>query len=110
MAPAELPGFTPPATEVDPGLPAQVRQLLGLLRSSERPVVVAGSGIRAAGAVNAFRQTIETLQIPVLTTWLAMDLLPGTDPLFAGRPGSIAPRGANFAMQNSDLMLVIGSR
>jgi acetolactate synthase-1/2/3 large subunit len=39
-----------------------------------------------------------------------MDLLPETDPLFAGRPGSIAPRGANFALQNSDLMLVIGSR
>jgi acetolactate synthase-1/2/3 large subunit len=84
--------------------------LLGLLRSSERPVVVAGSGIRAAGAVNEFRQAIEALQIPVLTTWLAMDLLPETDPLFAGRPGSIAPRGANFALQNSDLMLVIGSR
>ena len=108
--PAELPGFTPPATEVDAGLPAQVRQLLGLLGSSERPVVVAGSGIRAAGTVNEFRQAIETLQIPVLTTWLAMDLLPETDPLFAGRPGSIAPRGANFALQNSDLMLVIGSR
>jgi acetolactate synthase I/II/III large subunit len=108
--PAELHGFTPPVTNVDVGLPAQVRELLGLLRSSERPVVVAGSGIRAAGAVNEFRQAIEALQIPVLTTWLAMDLLPETDPLFAGRPGSIAPRGANFALQNSDLMLVIGSR
>ena len=48
--------------------------------------------------------------MPVLTTWLGMDLVPDDHPLFAGRPGSIAPRGANFALQNSDLLLVIGSR
>jgi acetolactate synthase-1/2/3 large subunit len=108
--PGELPGFTPPATEVQTGLPARVQELLGLLRSSERPVIVAGSGIRAAAAVDEFRRAIHALQIPVLTTWLAMDLLPEADPLFAGRPGSIASRGANFTLQNSDLMLVIGSR
>jgi acetolactate synthase-1/2/3 large subunit len=108
--PAELPGFIPPVKEDKSGLQAQVGELLSFLRSSERPVVVAGNGIRAAGAVPEFRQALETLQVPVLTTWLGMDLLPETHPLFAGRPGSIAPRGANFALQNSDLMLVIGSR
>jgi len=73
-------------------------------------VIVAGNGIRGAGAVSEFRQALEALRVPVLTTWLGMDLLPETDPLFAGRPGSIAPRGANFALQNSDLMVVIGAR
>ncbi len=108
--PARLLGFSPPVRTGDGGLQAQVGELLGFLRSSERPTVVAGSGIRAAGAVGEFRQAVETLQVPVLTTWLAMDLMPENHPLFAGRPGSIAPRGANFALQNSDLLLVIGSR
>ncbi len=108
--PARLPGFSPPTRKAEGGLGAQVGELLGLLRTSERPVVVAGNGIRAAGAVDEFRRAVETLHIPVLTTWLGMDLLPENHPLFAGRPGSIAPRGANFALQNSDLLLVVGSR
>jgi acetolactate synthase I/II/III large subunit len=108
--PAVLLGFTPPAEPVAEGLPAQVHELLGLLRSRQRPVILAGNGIRAAGAVDAFHQAIEALQIPVLTTWLGMDLLAEDHPLNSGRPGSIAPRGANFALQNSDLLLVIGAR
>ena len=108
--PAELPGFTPPAVSPPEGLSAQVHELLGMLRSAQRPVIVAGNGIRAAGAVHEFHQAIEKLQIPVLTTWLGMDLLGETHHLNAGRPGSIAPRGANFALQNSDLMLVVGAR
>ena len=85
--PANLTGFAPPqAPRGLAGVVAvQVKELLGLLRSA-------------------------TLQVPVLTTWLGMDLVSETNPLYAGRPGSIAPRGANFALQNSDLMLVIGSR
>jgi acetolactate synthase-1/2/3 large subunit len=108
--PARLPAFAPPAREADSNLQAQVGELLHLLSSSQRPVIVAGNGIRAAGAVKEFRQAIEILQVPILTTWLGMDLLPDSHPLFAGRPGSIAPRGANFALQNSDLMVVIGAR
>jgi acetolactate synthase I/II/III large subunit len=108
--PEELAGFTPSVEPLDPDLEVQVRELIRLLRSSERPVVVAGYGIRAAGAVAEFREAVEALQVPILTTWLAMDLIPETHALFAGRPGSIAPRGANYALQNSDLMMVIGAR
>jgi acetolactate synthase-1/2/3 large subunit len=53
---------------------------------------------------------VERLGIPVLTTWLGLDLIPDDHPLCFGRPGSLAPRGANFTLQNSDLLLVIGSR
>lgn len=108
--PDELSGFTPPPDEGDGDLADNVRELLGLLARSERPVVVAGSGIRAAGVVDEFRQAINIIGVPILTTWLGMDLVPEDDPLFAGRPGSIAPRGANFALQNSDLMIVVGAR
>ncbi|MEO6351405.1 MAG: thiamine pyrophosphate-binding protein, partial [Candidatus Limnocylindrales bacterium] len=110
IEPAELPGFTPPVEPVAEGLSTSVQELLALLRSSERPVIVAGNGIRAAGAVGEFRQAIEALQMPILTTWLGMDLLGESHRLNAGRPGAIAPRGANYALQNSDLMLVIGAR
>lgn len=108
--PDQLPGFLPSVEQADGSLESQVGELLELFQASERPVLVAGNGIRSAGAVNEFRRAINTLQVPVLTTWLGMDLLPETDPLFAGRPGSIAPRGANFALQNSDLMVVVGAR
>lgn len=108
--PDQLEGFEPPAIEPDGALAGQVARLVKLLASAERPVIVAGTGIRSAGAVPEFRRAIESLGAPVLTTWLGIDLLPDDHRLFAGRPGSIAPRGANFTLQNADLMLVIGAR
>ena len=108
--PQSLPGFDPEPEPETPDLQAPVAELLELLRSAERPVIVAGYRIRSAGAHDAFRAAVEQLGIPVLTTWLGLDLIPEDHPLYAGRPGSIAPRGANFALQNSDLLLVIGSR
>ncbi len=52
----------------------------------------------------------ERLQIPVATTWNALDLLPWEHPLCAGRPGVVALRGANFAVQNCDLLISVGCR
>jgi acetolactate synthase-1/2/3 large subunit len=63
-----------------------------------------------AGALAEFHEAVERIGAPILTTWLAMDLLPDDHPCFGGRPGAIAPRGANFTLQNADLMIVIGSR
>lgn len=105
-------GFVPePADSAKSAqLKAEVAKLIEMLSKAERPVIVAGNGIRVAGMVSEFRDMVKHAGAPVLTTWLAMDLVGDSDPLFAGRPGAIAPRGANFALQNSDLMLVIGSR
>ncbi|MFI4938995.1 MAG: thiamine pyrophosphate-binding protein [Burkholderiales bacterium] len=87
-----------------------VEKTLALLAKAVRPVIIAGSGIRMAGAVDDFRAFFERARIPVLTTWLGMDLVEEDHALYAGRPGSIAPRWANFALQNADLILVIGAR
>ena len=87
-----------------------VGQLVQLLNASERPVLVAGNGIRLAGAQSKFAKLVELIGIPTLTTWLGLDLLADNHPLNMGRPGAIAPRSANFALQNSDLMLTIGAR
>ena len=91
-------------------LKKQISEVVDLINQSERPVILAGNGIRLAGAEKEFIDLVNQLNIPVLTTWLGIDILPESHKLFIGRPGSIAPRGANFALQNSDCLLIIGSR
>lgn len=110
--PESLPGFVPGerAHIEAPDLELQVANTLALLDGAERPVLLAGNGIRLAGAQAEFLRFAERMQIPILTTWLGLDLVPDTHPLFVGRPGSIAPRGANFALQNSDWLLGVGAR
>lgn len=87
-----------------------VRQTIALLNASERPVLLAGNGIRVAGALSQFERLIGALGIPVLTTCPGLDLIPDDHPLLVGRPGAVAPRGANFALQNADFLLSIGAR
>lgn len=111
--PLSLPGFEPPqsGSSGDPAeLPSQVGQVVEWLQAARRPVLLAGNGIRMAGAADRFLQVAEKLGIPVLTTWLGLDLIPDDHTLCFGRPGSLAPRGANFTLQNCDLLLIIGSR
>jgi acetolactate synthase-1/2/3 large subunit len=91
-------------------LQAQVAQTIDLLNEAERPVLLAGNGIRLAGAIPEFLELVDVLGVPVQTTWLAIDLLPDAHPLFADRPGAVAPRGANFTIQNADWLLTIGAR
>jgi acetolactate synthase-1/2/3 large subunit len=79
------------------------------LRDAVRPLIFAGHGIRCAGAIDSFRLLARELQIPVVTTQLAKDLLAYNDPLFVGHPGIKGDRAANLAVQSSDLILVLGS-
>ena len=101
----ELP---PPATVRD--LEQQVTQVIDALNHAQRPLLFAGNGIRLAHAENEFAQLRHCLQIPTVATWCAADLVPSTEPAYVGRPGSVAARGANFALQNSDFLLAIGVR
>ena len=87
----------------------QCREVIGRLASAERPVLMAGSGIRAAGALQEFRELARLLEIPVTTAW-THDLIATDDPLFCGRPGTIGDRAGNFTVQNADALLVLGSR
>ena len=96
--------------EAEQTLDQYVTRTIEMLGQADRPVLLAGNGIRMAGANCEFLQLVERWQVPVLTSWLGMDLIPESHELFVGRPGSIAPRGANFALQNSDLLIVLGCR
>jgi len=108
--PAQLRRAAPPAAVQTADLVEPLSQTLALLRAAKRPGIIAGNGIRMAGAVDAFRRLVERAGVPVMPTWQAMDLIEDEHPLYGGRPGSIAPRWANFTLQNCDLLIVLGSR
>jgi acetolactate synthase-1/2/3 large subunit len=83
---------------------------IDILNKAERPVVLIGNGVRLAGARAQMRKLIDRLGLPVLTTWPAHDMVPDDHHLMVGRPGPLAPRGANFTLQNSDCLVSIGAR
>jgi acetolactate synthase-1/2/3 large subunit len=91
-------------------LQAEVQRLIEAFNSSERPLLFAGNGIRLSGAEREFEALRTQLGVPTVATWCAADLVPSDDPLFVGRPGSLAARGANFALQNCDFLLAVGVR
>jgi len=91
-------------------LKTQVNAILEKLNQSSRPLVLIGNGVRLSRAEAEMEQLLRLLDVPVEVTWLAIDLIADNDPLYVGRPGTIAQRGANFAIQNCDFLLSIGAR
>ncbi len=108
----QLEGFVPEEiAESDTRLlQEQVSKIYELINRAERPVIFAGYGIQAAEASKEFRELVDRLNLPVLATWKAIGIMPHEHPLYAGRPGGIGQRGANFVQQNSDFLMSIGSR
>jgi len=101
-------------TEDDPTcdisqLRQQCRTVAERVADAKRPVILAGTGIRLAGALEEFEELIRRLRIPVTTAW-THDVIASEDELFCGRPGTIGDRAGNFTVQNADLVLVLGSR
>jgi acetolactate synthase-1/2/3 large subunit len=80
------------------------------LEKSERPVIWGGHGVRLAGAKEEFGQLVEILQVPTILTWGGIDLLSERHPFHFGRAGVSGRRSSNFIIQNSDLIIVMGSR
>jgi acetolactate synthase-1/2/3 large subunit len=87
-----------------------VEQVLHMLSEAQRPLLLVGHGVRLSGASGDLAKLIEFLGIPTVLTWNALDLLPFEHPLNIGRPGVVATRSANFAVQNCDFLLAIGAR
>lgn len=110
IEPDSLPGFEPDASAPDAALSVRAATVIDALNRATRPLLFAGNGIRLAHAEREFAELLRVLGIPVAVTWCAADLIGHDDPLFAGKPGSVAARGANFALQNCDFLLAIGAR
>ena len=85
-----------------------MNQIKDLLRKSKNPFIYAGHG--CALYRQMFIQFIEKLQIPVMLSWRAIDLIPDDHPLNAGRPGLVAQPEANKKMQQADLLVIMGAR
>ena len=87
-----------------------IREIVERIRSAKRPVFYTGNGIRIAGCEDLFLKVADKLAIPVVVGWNGQDIIPSEHPLKAGQPGGRGDRPGNFAVQNADLILSIGSR
>lgn len=94
----------------DESLTESLSLVLDRLETSERPVVLAGTGVRASRAYESFLNVLDRLRIPVATAFNAHDLIWEDHPLYVGRPGTVGDRAGNFAVQNADFLLILGCR
>ncbi len=109
----DLVGYDP--AEDDALLPPNVTEdtiatILEKIKNAKRPVFHAGYGIRLSGGYSAFREVADKLNIPIVTYWNAVDLIEDESPLYCGRAGNMGDRPGNWAIQNADLILAIGTR
>lgn len=86
------------------------RAIIEKVRTSKRPVINAGNGIRIGAAHDVFMRVVEKLGIPVVTGADSIDCIYDEHPLYVGKGGNVGDRPGNFAIQNSDLVLSLGSR
>ena len=87
-----------------------VSRSLDALEAAERPFLLFGNGVRLADAVPDVRRLVGELPAPFGLTWPALDFVADNCPGLVGRPGSMAPRAPNFALQNADVLLSVGAR
>ncbi len=87
-----------------------VELIINKIKNSQRPVIYAGNGIRISGGYKKFRELAEKLGVPVVTYWDSIDIMETADSLYCGRGGNMGDRAGNFAVQNADFILAIGTR
>ena len=98
------------ALKTGEALKEAVAHILDKIASADRPVLFGGAAVRASGAYSMFREMVDLLGIPVTAGASSVDLMPYEAPLFVGISGIVAGRAGNFALQNADVYLSIGSR
>lgn len=108
--PDVLKGFDPEIQSSSKGLLAEIGNVNSLLQQAKRPLFLIGHGVRIAGATEIFREIAQKLKVPCAFTWNAADTFDWDHDLYVGRPGVVAARAANFAVQNCDCLISIGCR
>lgn len=109
----DLPGYN--LQEDDEELPpavdsSTIETIINKIKNAKRPVFHAGYGIRLSGGYDEFRKSAQKLNIPIVTYWNAVDLIEDDNPLYCGRAGNMGDRPGNWAIQNADLILAVGTR
>ena len=105
----DLEEFTPPEKSFEAD-DSDINMIIEKLTAAERPVIIAGSAVRTSGAFGDFTELVERLGVPVTTCWNSIDLIENDNPLYVGRGGIMGDRAGNFAVQNADFVLSLGSR
>ena len=93
-----------------PEITGTVKKTIELLKTAKKPLFLAGNGIKLSGATEVMYEILDTLKLPVQTTWKTIDMFDEEDPLYVGHPGIMGDRGANFIIQECDLLISVGSR
>ena len=93
-------------SEINPG---DITEVLQALQQSKRPSILLGYGVHLSHAEAIVKELIESYSLPFTATWTARDIIPSSHPLYIGNPGIAGQRGGNMVIQNSDLIIVLGS-
>ena len=88
----------------------ELKETVRLLAAAQRPVILAGGGVRTAGAADALCGLVEKTGIPVVTSLMGLDVIPHDDPAFFGMIGAYGNRFSNLALANCDFLLILGAR
>lgn len=104
----ELVEFVPPALEQNNDL--KIEEVISKLQQAKRPLIVAGNGLRLSKQENEFLGLLEKTDIPIVTTFNCVDILPSDHKNFCGRIGTVGQRAGNFTLQNADVILFLGTR
>jgi acetolactate synthase I/II/III large subunit len=107
--PNELIGYEPQPTKLNGPNDEELNEVLQAINRSEKPLILAGNGIRISNSVGIFRKLVEKFKIPIVTTQLGKDIIEYNNPYFIGHPGVKGDRAGNLAIQNADLIISIGS-
>ncbi len=91
-------------------LKKNIKKIISLIKKSSRPVVLLGGGIKIAKVQQKINNFIKKINVPVVTTWSGVDVIDHNHKNYIGNVGVYGSRSANFAVQNSDLLLCLGSR
>lgn len=103
----DLEGYTPSISNYQQ---TNLPQILEMMKSSERPVILAGSGLRSSNMLSCFREIIHKWKCPVVAATSVSDLFPNKDSFYMGNFGVFGGRAGNYIVQNADLLIAFGCR
>lgn len=102
--------FTPMDQHLQTNLSESANYTVDCLNNSKRPLIILGHGVVSSGSAEIIRRLVNKINIPVMSTWRAVGIFDEQETIFFGSPGLQAPRYSNIILQNSDLLIVLGSR
>ncbi len=110
ISPEKLKTFIPPESKKQSSLESQVEKIVTMIKTARRPVLILGAGVRIGQVTKEALEFADHFKLPVLLTWGAMDSVGYDHELNMGGLGVVGPRAGNFAAQNSDLVIALGTR